>query len=262
MEYMERSLLVRVIVCILLLLQLNYPYCERGAKDCLTHIFIPHTALGDTMATRGAWANDFLHALGNAAPSEDTQKLVAAWTRAENTQAKNNPLATTFNTDNATQFNSAGVKNYPTREEGINASVRTLQGNFPGYGALEQALKNNDPARALASGGFDTWGSHTSAVLILYNAGDFRNEPLKSEETGSVSGGSWDTQQEPTPQRALPDVSKAQSTELITEQDVRLIAKQFLGIVFIGIGGLLFVIAIIKTDTAQSAIQVAAKAII
>ena len=212
------------------------------------------------MGTRGAWANDFLHALGNANPSEDTQKLVAAWTLAENTDAKYNPLATTYKTETATVFNSANVRNYPSRDEGIRASVATLDGDFTGYAALKRALLTNDPTRALASGGFDTWGSKTVAVTAHYLSGDHRGEPLKSEEGGSVSGSDWTLPQEPRAERSLPENERQSSqTGTVTEEDIRGIAKQFLGLVFIAMGGLVFVIAIIKTDTAQAALKTAVK---
>lgn len=215
------------------------------------------------MGTRGAWANDFLKALGNTAPSEDTQKLVAAWTRAENTLAKYNPLATTFSTDTSTKFNSAGVKNYPTREEGIRASVQTLQGNHAGYSELLQGLVTNDPRRALASGGFDTWGSHTSAVGLLYASGDYREEPLKSEASGSISGGTWDdpnnAQLETTPDRNKPENERQSATiGQVTEDDIRTYAKITLGIVCIATGVIVFISGILRTDQAQAALKTVA----
>ncbi|HEY1645947.1 MAG TPA: hypothetical protein VGF75_06305 [Candidatus Saccharimonadales bacterium] len=49
-----------------------------------------------------------------------------AWAAYESTEAKNNPWATTYATQNSTDFNSVGVKNYATFEDGVNATVATL----------------------------------------------------------------------------------------------------------------------------------------
>jgi len=68
---------------------------------------------------------------------------VVAWQAQEGTRAAWNPLATTEDAPGATQFNSVGVRNYPSLEEGLAATVFTLtqgQSSF-GYGPIVQALR-------------------------------------------------------------------------------------------------------------------------
>lgn len=271
MEYLSLALPVRIVLCVCLLVQLNYPYCDRIAINCFEHIGIRLSVSDYDMGTRGAWAIDFLHALGNASPSEDTVKLVAAWTRVENTEAQYNPLATTQRHGTYTKFNNCcggeGVKNYSTRQEGIDATVETITQDHFGYDKLRDGLRTNDPQRALYSAGFDTWGSGSSKVLGNYVTGDWRDEPLKSEDSNAIPSlpASPDRgTQQAAPQETKPalppyDPGTTGKPGEITEQDVRLIAKQFLGIVFIGIGGLVFVIGIMKTDAAQAALSTAVK---
>jgi hypothetical protein len=217
------------------------------------------------MGTRGAWARDFLASLGNANPSNDTIKLVSAWTRVENTLASFNPLGTTYDNGDNTIFNYANVKNYKSRQAGIDASVKTIHGNFPGYEQLRNALLTNDITAAFSSLGFDTWGSRTTKVLGAYHAGDFTGEPLRSEERGDVSGGSWgdNTPVPEVSERGKPKEEQinpnATTTGTVTEDDIRSIAKTILGTVLIASGVIVVIVALLQTDAAQNAAGLAAK---
>ena len=62
----------------------------------------------------------------DAPVTEGNMTLLLAWMYRENTGAKNNPFATTFNLDGSTQYNDAGVRNFATFEEGVEATVRTF----------------------------------------------------------------------------------------------------------------------------------------
>ena len=68
---------------------------------------------------------------------------VVAWAAQEGTDAGWNPLATTLDYPNSTLFNSAGVKNYPSLEDGLTATVLTLEGGLEahGYGAIVDDLR-------------------------------------------------------------------------------------------------------------------------
>ena len=80
--------------------------------------------------TRETWAEALLDALGMP-KSKLAVTDVMCWEATENTSAKFNPLATTQPMSGATDFNSAGVKNYTSAEQGLNATVKTLQnGNY------------------------------------------------------------------------------------------------------------------------------------
>jgi hypothetical protein len=55
-----------------------------------------------------------------------------AWQAAEGGDATWNPWNTTQPAAGATNYNSAGVKNYPNRDTGISATVKTLKnGSYP-----------------------------------------------------------------------------------------------------------------------------------
>jgi hypothetical protein len=223
------------------------------------------------MGTRQAWARNFLQQLGNNGPNDDIVRLVSAWTRVENTKARYNPLATTLQYGHWTTFNTANVKNYSTYYEGIEASAYTLDGDFHGYPELKRALQSNDAAGALGSGGFDTWGSGSGKVQIAYAAGGFVDEELLSDTGTPAESGI-------TPEEAdkrQGEIGNSTSTEeqhrsdaspipspvsvSVSEEDIRNIAKSMLGILFIVAGVIMAIVALMKTDAAQTAAKVAIK---
>lgn len=101
-----------------------------------------------------------------APPSAANLHSLSAW-RVKETPwppvAKNNPLNTTQSMPGTTNYNSVGVKNYPTETEGVTATARTLMnGNYP---AIVSALRSG---RGVCGSGFasefSTWsgGGYTS----------------------------------------------------------------------------------------------------
>lgn len=100
------------------------------------------------MFTREQWVRDLLAALGNSSPSSTVLNFVVGWSVAEtnaNSGALYNLLNTELDEPGATPFNEAGVKNYTSYEEGINATVATLENGY--YPDIVQALQwNNDNA--------------------------------------------------------------------------------------------------------------------
>jgi len=101
--------------------------------------------------TYGGWARLFLSALG-APDCGDNLLVVVAWEAQEGTSAAFNPLATTHVMPGATDFNSVGVKNYVSLEQGLQATVETLAGGSSsyGYGAVIDALRGCDSASGTA----------------------------------------------------------------------------------------------------------------
>ncbi len=94
-------------------------------------------------------------------------RFMKAWYLCENTTALNNPFATTQNYTNATNFNSTGVKNYLTEQDGIIATVKTL--SYKAYRPILAALKMKLPASiAVQTEGvqtaLNTWGTTGKAV--------------------------------------------------------------------------------------------------
>lgn len=106
---------------------------------------------------REAWARDLLARLGNAQPTAATVAFVVAWTRAEDACLRecgyssaferNNPLNSTMPGYNAIDtIDEDGVKNYPTYEDGMQATLATIRLGY--YTEIVAGLQTNDPERA------------------------------------------------------------------------------------------------------------------
>jgi peptidoglycan hydrolase CwlO-like protein len=93
----------------------------------------------------GEWARLLLVAFG-APVIRDNLVAVVAWEAAEGTPATWNPLATTINMPGSTIYNSHGVRNYRSKEQGIEASVMTLRRPGHGYEAIVASLKAGNEA--------------------------------------------------------------------------------------------------------------------
>jgi peptidoglycan hydrolase CwlO-like protein len=84
----------------------------------------------------GAWAGLFLRAVGASGCQANLITLVA-WQYSEFTQAAWNPLADTLAISGSTTFNSVGVQNYVSLDQGLQATRFTLvNGAAFGYGAI------------------------------------------------------------------------------------------------------------------------------
>ncbi|HEY6680289.1 MAG TPA: hypothetical protein VI276_03690, partial [Actinomycetota bacterium] len=88
----------------------------------------------------GAWAGLFLRAVG--APGCQANLItIVAWQYSEFTQAAWNPLADTLAMSGSTTFNSVGVQNYVSLDQGLQATRFTLvNGSAFGYGAILSGL--------------------------------------------------------------------------------------------------------------------------
>lgn len=100
----------------------------------------------------GRWAELLLSRLG-APICQDNLIAVVAWESAEGTAAAYNPLATTHDFPGATDFNTVGVKNYPSLGDGIRATIDTLVLGSPtyGYGPVLASLAACAPAESTAA---------------------------------------------------------------------------------------------------------------
>ncbi len=120
---------------------------------------------GPDAASRRQFAHDVLTALGAPQTAENVRAIVA-WAQAEGTAAAHNPLATTEAAPNTTNFNSAGVKNYPSYTEGVQATVATLlNGRYPNILA---ALADGSSAQAVAQAVAQSpWGTGNGVLRVL-----------------------------------------------------------------------------------------------
>ena len=109
-----------------------------------------------------------LKSLGTTVTPEK-MKFLKAWRQAEGAKARNNPFNTTKDmpVDGVTNYNSVGVKNYPTRQVGLEATVKTLQ--LPYYQELLAKLKNdNITAEEIAdTDDLSTWGTGELVSKVL-----------------------------------------------------------------------------------------------
>ena len=112
------------------------------------------------------WARDFLTKVGMPITSENV-KAITAWEQAEGTAAHFNPLATTQSGFNGeTRFNSVGVKNYATYQDGIDANADALTNGR--YGNILAALRAGNDATAVAQAIADSpWGTHDGVLRVL-----------------------------------------------------------------------------------------------
>lgn len=111
------------------------------------------------------FATDLLARLGITATPENMRALVA-WQQAEGTAATHNPLATTQRSEGATTFNYAGVKNYTSYEQGLAATVTTI--NNGRYEGILAALRTGTSATAVADAiARSPWGTGGLVSTIL-----------------------------------------------------------------------------------------------
>ena len=82
----------------------------------------------------------------NAGVTQNNLVVMVAWQSAEGTTATWNPLATTYSMPGATDFNSVGVKNYTSLQQGLQAIARTLEAPGHGYEQIIAGLQaSSDP---------------------------------------------------------------------------------------------------------------------
>jgi hypothetical protein len=112
------------------------------------------------------WAKDFLTKLGMPITSEN-MRLMVAWQKAEGTKARFNPLATTQGGfAGSTQFNSVGVKNFATYQDGIDANVKVItNGLYENVlAALRRGTSAEEVAQAIAA---SPWGTGHLVSKVL-----------------------------------------------------------------------------------------------
>jgi hypothetical protein len=123
------------------------------------------------MYTRKDFAEAFLKELGAPVTKRNLWALLS-WMQAEGNAGKFNPLNTTQEMPGATNFNSVGVKNYTSFEQGVEATVDTLNWGADrdkfGYKPIRRRLKKNAWARNTLMAVEDSmWGTGGLALQCL-----------------------------------------------------------------------------------------------
>ena len=120
---------------------LNSMTGEKGSEESSDNDI---SSLPDKTTSDDDFYKSILKCLG-AEPTKSNMFFMYAWRQAEGGGAKNNPFNTTLKIPGATNYNSVGVKNYRTSEDGIQATCKTLINGRDkyGYGKIIDGLKNN-----------------------------------------------------------------------------------------------------------------------
>ena len=114
---------------------------------------------------RGEFAREVFKRI-NVEANGKTLTFAQAWMAYEATSATNNPFATTQPWTNSTEFNSVGVRNYATVEDGIAATVATLENGY--YNHLMFVLRhpNSTPKEMMGALNASPWGSYVYPDLF------------------------------------------------------------------------------------------------
>lgn len=101
---------------------------------------IPDSELVNTNQDAETFASNLFEALFNKVAPTQFITLIKNWAHWEGSSAQNNPMDTELPMVGSTDYNSVGVKNYPTLEDGINATIDTIRnGSYP---FLESCMKS------------------------------------------------------------------------------------------------------------------------
>ena len=109
------------------------PQPVPGGRQILVVKTTTTTSGGVPVITWPQWAALLLPRL-RAPTCANNLIVVVAWAAQEGTSAGWNPLATTIGMPSATLFNSAGVRNYVSLSEGLDATILTLQRGWQAHG--------------------------------------------------------------------------------------------------------------------------------
>lgn len=112
------------------------------------------------MGTWTGWQRDVEKA-AHVPATKQNDAFLTEWQGHEGGSASFNPMNTTQPAAGTTDYNSVGVKNYPSRQIGAAATAQTLRNGY--YPAIVAALQSGDPYgkgdHAAINKELDTWGT-------------------------------------------------------------------------------------------------------
>lgn len=179
------------------------------------------------MGVWSGWEGDVLRAIGAPASAANVAFL-DTWQRYEGGSAAFNPLNTTQSEPGATDYNSVGVKNYPSAAVGAKATAATLENGR--YDAVVSALRtgNPQPSSEMESE-IRTWGTGGFADLLAGGS-----KPTKGTSSGQVA---TNTGNGSFTGRPRPTSSGGTSVSSSIEQGIATAALGPLGGIFEGLLG-------------------------
>lgn len=115
------------------------------------------------------FSRDVLRAIG-APETTSNMQAMSAWVKSEGTKAGFNPLATCRAAPGASDFNSVGVKNFQSYEQGVQTTVGAIQNGL--YQPVIEALRRGNDAYAVADAiKASPWGSGGLVRSVLHSRG-------------------------------------------------------------------------------------------
>ena len=130
------------------------------------------TKVGSINSEDEKFYDEILDCIG-APDTEENKLFFYAWRQSESTKATYNPFATTQPLGNDTKYNSVGVRNYETEEDGIKATCKTLKnGRYP---CIVGGLKSDIGAKNIAKkciANLKTWGTGELVFKVLNRGGN------------------------------------------------------------------------------------------
>lgn len=155
--------------------------------------------------TCGDWANKFLAAAGFPTTA-DNVAAVLTWMVSEGSTAKNNPLDTTEPWPGSTEFNSAGVKNYDTYENGIAATVATIHNGYYNANIVPALNAGNNAANTVEAINWSAWGSKPTIDMLNSVVANLP-EHLNAPSSAVVSDPTVADTTAPTPEPNVTDTT-------------------------------------------------------
>jgi hypothetical protein len=116
-----------------------------------------------------AFGRDLLTRVG-APVTEDNLTAISAWIKAEGTSAAFNPLATVRKAPGATDFNTTGVKNFPSYAQGVETTAQALTNGLY-TNVLDALYKGDDPYAVADAIAASPWGSGKLVRSVLESRG-------------------------------------------------------------------------------------------
>jgi len=166
--------------------------------------------------TLPGWQDQILQGVGAPSTPQNMQ-LMNAWAQAEGGGASNNPFNTTQMAPGATAYNSAGVRNFTTPQQGIQATIDTLQNGY--YPDILSSLRSGGSAMATAQAIANSpWGTGRGVLNVLggsQGSAAPSPSPTMSPSTSSLPQIPQSMPQAPSP-LALPAPTMPSASGLLT----------------------------------------------
>ena len=111
----------------------------------------------------------------NAPKSANNRRALVAWAHTEGYGGINNPFNTSLKLEGSTTYNSHGVQNYVSIEDGVTATVRTLKEGREewGYRRIINRLRDDaDPEQTLKALINSSWGTTDLVLRVLEDVRD------------------------------------------------------------------------------------------